>query len=93
MALDQNRKKELRDAMLADMCEALNAARKALSEGDAEQLAFYAHRMKGALAIFGFASAGDLAGEIKTLAAASRLDEIEGLLSRLEQELDRIQDG
>jgi CheY-like chemotaxis protein len=86
----RRKKKELIATLINSMDEAQKEALKAFLEGDASQLEFWSHRMAGALAVFGFDKARDLARGIETLAVSSRLEETEGLIELLGREVEKI---
>jgi two-component system sensor histidine kinase BarA len=89
--MDRKRKKrELVVTLISSMSEGLGEAHKAFSEGNCDQVEFWSHRMAGALAVFGFERARDLAREIEMMAAGSRLDGAGELLGRLHQEIETI---
>jgi HPt (histidine-containing phosphotransfer) domain-containing protein len=61
-----------------------------MSKGDPDPLAFWAHRLRGSLAVFGFTIAGGVARDIETLASEARLDGVGALVARLEEEIERV---
>ncbi|TAL16340.1 response regulator [bacterium] len=89
--MDRKRKKrELVVTLISSMSEGHKEACKSFSEGDCEQVEFWSHRMAGALAVFGFDRARDIARQIEALAAGSRLDGVGELLGGLNEELEAI---
>jgi two-component system, sensor histidine kinase and response regulator len=64
--------------------------RDALSEGEAQQIAFWAHRLGGTLHMFRFSVAAGVAREIEARAVERRLDGVAELVGRLDEEILRV---
>ncbi|MGH7319948.1 MAG: Hpt domain-containing protein [Candidatus Rokuibacteriota bacterium] len=89
---DKNLLVELAQVFQLELPARLQALRRAVATGDAEQAERVAHNLKGALASLGATRARDLAHELEQLGRASRLDTAPAALARFEQELARISD-
>ncbi len=81
---------ELAQVFQTELPARLQALRRAVASGDAEQTEHVAHNLKGALASLGATRARDLTHELEQLGRASRLGTAPAVLATLEQELVRI---
>ncbi|MBI5014669.1 MAG: response regulator [Deltaproteobacteria bacterium] len=88
--LSSEQREELRRSFLENLNEGLANIQEALAKGDARQLAFWAHRLRGSLVVFGFAAAAGIAQGIETLTEAPRFDGVAALVTALERELERV---
>ncbi|PLX83873.1 MAG: hybrid sensor histidine kinase/response regulator [Desulfuromonas sp.] len=83
---------ELVGDFLRDCPGQLDRMRRALEEGNEEQLERLAHNLKSVAGIFGAQAAIMLADELETLGEAGKLAGAPGVLERLERELGRVCD-
>lgn len=87
---DENSVRELFDEFFSELDPRLNALRTGLAEGRADLVDTAAHAIKGSSANLGAEGVRQCARTLEELARASKLQEIEPLLGRLETELERL---
>ena len=84
---------ELIDLFLAEMESGLASMRKALADGNAEQLAKLAHSLKGASASMGASGLGSLCRTLEETAKNAKPQETERQLVRIESEVCIVRDA
>jgi two-component system, sensor histidine kinase and response regulator len=81
---------ELVEMFIGDTAERIAALRRALGEGDASEVEQAAHTLKGSAGNMGAATMARISARLQEAGSAEELEEIPGLLDRLEQEFERV---
>ncbi len=81
---------EVKGILEEDCPEKVEAARKALAQGDAKGVADAAHSIKGAVSTLAAIPAREIAHQLEKAGRAGQLDQAPALLDSLEQELTRL---
>jgi CheY-like chemotaxis protein/HPt (histidine-containing phosphotransfer) domain-containing protein len=89
--LSEEQRTGLRSTLHTSLTDGLRGLKAAQVAEDLGQIAFWAHRLRGALVVFRFAAAARLAEEIETRASASRRRGLTALVAALEQEVEQIE--
>lgn len=82
--------KDLADAYFQDAPRLLTDLEAAVAAGDAKNVKFHAHTLKGLVAIFSALPAQRLAQRLEQLGAEGHLTEAPALVAQLRQELERL---
>lgn len=89
---DEASVRELFDEFFQELDPRLNTLREGLSDGRSDLVDTAAHAIKGSSANLGAQAVRDCARTVEELARSNRLDQIEPLLGRLENELARLRE-
>lgn len=87
---DEGSVRELFDEFFNELDPRMNALRSGIAQGRADLVDSAAHAIKGSSANLGAQAVRECAKTVEELARASKLQEIEPLLGRLEGELNRL---
>ncbi len=81
---------EIAEAICDDTPEVMDGIIDAIKEGDADNLRFYSHRMKGATATIGAVEISALASTIETAAKAGDVDQAKPFIDELKSNVDAV---